>query len=484
MADDSIEYRMDGGDWGGGDFGDGGGDGGGDFGDDGGGDDDGGDFGDDQDDQGDDDPGDDPDDQDGDDQDGDDQDGEDDDQDGDDDDQNGDDQDDQNDDNADDDEPLDDKFASEDDLAGVDDDVYQSADDFPNADASDFEDDPGDWSAEDYQESAQNLFGDHEFFGDTLIQQKTDEGFLPYQDQRFNTAFDEIAPGTSDTVHLFERDGKLFAFGLVSQAVLSMLMARYSGIDLSNLEVATPEKGEKAPVQPLPPAFANTAEKDAVDLRKYCSPIGDQGQTGRCSAFAWTHATEMARNIVLNESQQLSPNYTMLQFQRLQGDAKDYEYAYSGGDGTESGPDPGNVMVKQGTCRQELWPDDEEQPSASENDMKSDAERFKLAGTPLPIAVDDVKKVLSAGSVVHVSMNTGEVFSDVGRDGVFNAAEAPWGRHGRHAMLIVGYTGNFFILKNSWGTDWGDQGYCYVPKNVLVASDPEFIAVLLKREGS
>jgi C1A family cysteine protease len=52
-------------------------------------------------------------------------------------------------------------------------------------------------------------------------------------------------------------------------------------------------------------------------------------------------------------------------------------------------------------------------------------------------------------------------------------------------MLIVGYTGNFYILKNSWGTDWGDQGYCYVPKNVLAASDPEFIAVLLKApEGS
>src|ERR1017187_2517238 len=161
--------------------------------------------------------------------------------------------------NGDDDEDLDDKFASDEDLASVDDDVFSSAADFPNADESDFEDDQGDWTADDYQESAQNLFGDHEFFGDTLIQQKTDEGFSPYQDQRFNQAFDEIAPGTSDTVHLFEREGQLFAFGLVSQAVLSMLMARYSGINLSGLEVGVPEKGEKAPVQPLPPAFANTA---------------------------------------------------------------------------------------------------------------------------------------------------------------------------------------------------------------------------------
>jgi C1A family cysteine protease len=49
-------------------------------------------------------------------------------------------------------------------------------------------------------------------------------------------------------------------------------------------------------------------------------------------------------------------------------------------------------------------------------------------------------------------------------------------------MLMVGYTGNFYIIKNSWGTDWGDNGYCYVPKKVLEASDPELIAVLVKKD--
>jgi hypothetical protein len=386
-----------------------------------------------------------------------------------------------NDDNGDDGENVDDAFASSEDLPEVDDDVFASAADFPNADDTDFEDDSGDWTADDYQESAKNLFGDHEFFGDTLIQQKTDEGFKPYEDDRFHKAFDQISPGTSDTVHLFEREGKLFAFGVVSQAVLQMLMNRYTGIDLTGLEVGVPQKGEPVPAQPLPPAFADIKEQDAVDLRKYCSPIGDQGQTGRCSAFAWTHATEMGRNIINNESTRLCPNFTMLEFQRMQGDAQDYQHAYSGGDGTVSGPEPGQVLVQHGTCRQELWPDDRPTPTTREDQLVADAERYHLEAVPLPIAIDDVKKVLSGGCPVHVSMNTGSAFSDVGRDGVFNAAEAPWGRHGRHAMLIVGYTGNFFTLKNSWGTDWGDQGYCFVPKNVLAASDPEFVAVLLKR---
>ena len=75
-------------------------------------------------------------------------------------------------------------------------------------------------------------------------------------------------------------------------------------------------------------------------------------------------------------------------------------------------------------------------------------------------------------------MNTGAAFSQVGRDGVFSAAEPPSGRHGRHAMLLTGYTGNFFTVKNSWGEEWGDKGYGYIPKNVLAQSDPEFIAIL------
>ncbi len=380
---------------------------------------------------------------------------------------------------------LDDMFASGDDLPPVDDDVFASAADFPNADAADFEDDGGDWSAEDYQQSAENLFGDHPFFGDTLVQQKIDEGFQPYEDAGFAQNFDQIAPGTSETVQLFERAGKLVAFGVVSQAVLELLMARYTGIDWNNLEVAVPPKGEAVPPQPLPPAFANVAEQDAVDLRKYATPVGDQGQTGRCSAFAWTHATEMSRNILNpgsnDASLRLSPNFTMLEFQRMQGDARDYEYAYEGGDGTVGGPDPGEVLVEYGSCRQELWPDDRPSPLTREEQLEADAQRYRLEGVPLPIAIDDVKKVLSAGCPVHVSMNTGAAFSNVGRDGRFNAAEAPSGRHGRHAMLIVGYVGNFFTLKNSWGTDWGDQGFCYIPKNVLAASDPEFVAVLLRR---
>ncbi len=362
-------------------------------------------------------------------------------------------------------------------------DVFPDASQFPDATGADFTDDTGDWSAEDYQRSAENIFGGNEFFGDNLISQRAEEGFQLFEDPAFAQGFEEAAPGSTETVRLFEREGGLSAFGFVSLAALEMLRLRYGGIDLSNLEVSVPPKGEPPPPQPLPPELAAVPEKDAVDLRKYCTPVGDQGQTARCAAFAWTHAVELSRNLLSEESPRLSPNYSMLQFQRMQGDARDYTYAHQGGDGTIAGPDPAEVLVERGTCRQQYWPDEAETPAAPEREMDRDAAGHRLEGEPLPIAIDDVKKALSAGCPVQVSMNTGPAFMQVGRDGVFNAAEPPSGRHGRHAMLITGYIGNFFVVKNSWGADWGDQGYCYIPKAVLAASEPDFVAVLLRRQA-
>ncbi|KAF0703314.1 cathepsin L1-like [Aphis craccivora] len=33
-----------------------------------------------------------------------------------------------------------------------------------------------------------------------------------------------------------------------------------------------------------------------------------------------------------------------------------------------------------------------------------------------------------------------------------------------HAMLLVGYTKNAWILKNWWSSKWGDNGYMYLAR--------------------
>jgi C1A family cysteine protease len=37
----------------------------------------------------------------------------------------------------------------------------------------------------------------------------------------------------------------------------------------------------------------------------------------------------------------------------------------------------------------------------------------------------------------------------------------PPGQRGGHAVALVGYTPTSFIVRNSWGTGWGDKGYAY-----------------------
>lgn len=351
---------------------------------------------------------------------------------------------------------------------------------FPDARVDDFVADRGEWSARDYAESALHLFGAHEHFGETRAEELASRGYTLYSDPGLERSLEGLSPGLSDSLHLFERFGSLNAFGFVPLAVLGLLRQQYPGLDFGGLHVTVPDLGVRVPPRPLPAEFQRVAEKPAVDLRPWATPVADQKQTARCSAFAWTHAQELLQGMTRRDPTRLSVNYTMLNFQRQQGDAEDYQKAYEGGEGTVSGPEPGEVLQRQGTCRQELWPDDFPRPVVSERQLEADAQQRRLPATPWPIALEDVRRVLSAGLPVHVSMNTGPHFADLGRDGVVRAAETASGRHGRHAMLMVGYTGNFFIVKNSWGPEWGDRGYCYVPARVLADSDADFVAVLAR----
>jgi len=44
---------------------------------------------------------------------------------------------------------------------------------------------------------------------------------------------------------------------------------------------------------------------------------------------------------------------------------------------------------------------------------------------------------------------------------------------GGHAITIVGYDDNkkLFTVANSWGSKWGDAGYCYIPYSYILDSD-------------
>ncbi len=36
---------------------------------------------------------------------------------------------------------------------------------------------------------------------------------------------------------------------------------------------------------------------------------------------------------------------------------------------------------------------------------------------------------------------------------------------GAHAMTIIGYSIDYFVIENSWGKEWGDSGLGYIHKD-------------------
>lgn len=37
-----------------------------------------------------------------------------------------------------------------------------------------------------------------------------------------------------------------------------------------------------------------------------------------------------------------------------------------------------------------------------------------------------------------------------------------------HAVLLVGYTDSYWLIKNQWGENWGEKGYIRITRNTSV----------------
>lgn len=89
-----------------------------------------------------------------------------------------------------------------------------------------------------------------------------------------------------------------------------------------------------------------------------------------------------------------------------------------------------------------------------------------------------IRKALQQGYAVVLAINTNPEFnSGLHWNGVYTAAQRQSGDqrrsssdpHGYHAILAVGYddTRQAFLLMNSWGREWGQQGFCWVAYDLM-----------------
>lgn len=83
------------------------------------------------------------------------------------------------------------------------------------------------------------------------------------------------------------------------------------------------------------------------------------------------------------------------------------------------------------------------------------------------LAPDHIHNALQAGLPVAFGMTLYESFLATGSDGLVPVPDLSESVLGGHSMTIEGYDAGTFIVANSWGTDWGDWGYCYIPVSMF-----------------
>ena len=201
-----------------------------------------------------------------------------------------------------------------------------------------------------------------------------------------------------------------------------------------------------------------------VDLRPYCSPIENQGSLGSCTGQAIAGAIELLnkRNRKPTDVSRLFIYY----YERLLLGTVNYDSGAYIRDGIKA-------TNHYGASLETYWPYDiskfRQEPIL---EAKSDALNRKVTRYERVTNFDGCIDALSNGFPVIMGFYVYDSFMS---NTVAKTGNMPYPNTkresllGGHAVLLVGYnkTKKVFIVRNSWGTSWGDKGYFYMPFNVV-----------------
>ena len=209
---------------------------------------------------------------------------------------------------------------------------------------------------------------------------------------------------------------------------------------------------------------------DKVDLRAKCSPISDQGQTSACVAFATVNGLGEFLAIKQGRRADFSPRYiwnlTRLQEKTLDENTGTWPHdamkiVDNQGMALEADfPTPAPAITEDAA---KLQPFVTERPS---NETIAKAKKNRLfTGWKAIESVHAMKQSVADGMPVVFAINCFSSMSAANKGGVIPMPTPTDTNEGGHAIVCVGYDNSkrLFIIRNSWGTSWGDQGYGYLP---------------------
>lgn len=206
----------------------------------------------------------------------------------------------------------------------------------------------------------------------------------------------------------------------------------------------------------------------SVDLRPLMPPIGRQTMND-CAAWAFGY---YARSYVEARNQEWTPDQPWLRF------SPSFIYNQVNG-GKDEGSNPIKVLEllrDRGAATLSTFPyaarDFLKQPPAIAN---REAPAFRIENFGFVPNGAQMRALLARGEVVILGVRTNPVFSG-GRYDIYDTAahergralRAPGQPHGFHAMCVAGYDDarQAFLILNSWGSDWGQNGAIWVHYDV------------------
>jgi hypothetical protein len=208
-----------------------------------------------------------------------------------------------------------------------------------------------------------------------------------------------------------------------------------------------------------------------VDLREWVGPIKDQGNEGSCTGHAFSSAREWIARRYEKISPVLSPQ--CLYVEELMADG-----SFPRDDGAM--PRTGcQVLAAKGCCETALYPYIDGQLAAPTAEQTQNALKYKTGayhriGTLfdfLSCLADPTPWPVLVGFVVYES----SMSDRVGETGIMPIPKPGEAQQGGHEVLCVGYslTNHMALIQNSWGDDWGQRGYFWMPLEVIAAADTD-----------